>query len=128
MATFVGNSLLVRDIGYVAGVDDGEGWMLTSKANQPVLGVKMTDLDVLERLQRTTGVGNITGPLKLPGRKPAWTWSVTRSTDVAALIFTLYPLLCARRQRKAREVLAAWQAMPYGTRPPAACGTASGYQ
>lgn len=126
MATFVGDApIRPVDVGYVAGIIDGEGWMLA--APWPTVAVKMTDEDVIRRLQALTGVGNVTGPRIRAGRKPIWQWTVSRSRDVAALLMTVYPLLGQRRQAKAREVLEAWRALPVGTRAAAACGSRAGY-
>jgi hypothetical protein len=63
--------------------------------------VKMTDLDVIERLKKVTGIGHVRGPSKHPrqsGWKPFWVWSVSRRGDIRWLMRQWYPYLSARRQ------------------------------
>lgn len=99
------------DLGYVAGLLDGEG-CLSSDRTFPRVRIGMTDLDALERCREITGLGTIHGPyLSGVRKKPYYTWNVGRSKDAASLIMTLYPLLSARRQEQARKSLLDWHAM-----------------
>lgn len=106
------------DLGYVAGIVDGEGWIrLGGKDNKFIrMAVSMTDLDVLERCQFITDLGKITGPyIKRKGNKNIWYWSIN-SNDAAALLMTIYPLLSMRRQQKIVEVLSVWKKTPLDQR------------
>lgn len=120
------------ELGYVAGIIDGEGCIRLPRFYQPDVKVKMTDLDVLERCRATTGVGRISGPYTPEGCKPQWTWYVC-GRDAAALLMTIYPLLGERRRARARDVLRRWRSVPYrtarydGPADDKRCGTYAGY-
>jgi len=96
-------------LAWVAGLFEGEGCIAHSrngKYGQWFLVVASTDLDVLERLQEWTGVGNISGPTqRSESHKPCWTWRSTKRDETYALLIALYPWLGARRQERARECL-----------------------
>lgn len=106
--------LSLLNLGFVAGILEGEGYFSTLGRNAGSrVGVKMTDLDVLERLQAITKIGTINGPY-IPaadnhGKKPYWTWSVSKQTDAAALMMTVFPLMSERRKCRIEERLALWR-------------------
>lgn len=103
------------DLAWAAGIIEGEGTIHVRNRGTHqtvVLGVTMSDLDVLEHLRGVLGVGTIVGPYQQrPGVKPLWHWNVTCARHVAAAVMTLYPLLHERRREQVRKVLAAWHQM-----------------
>ena len=109
-------------LAWVAGLVEGEGTIRTHKtrhsptANRtyayPMVGIQMTDEDVLRRVQEWTGLGNVIGPYSIPSRpraKPFWMWKVQRKDQAITLITALWPLLCGRRKEQARTVLKAFK-------------------
>lgn len=97
------------DLGYVAGIVDGEGSIDIRNGRYPRLQINMTDRDVLETCQRITGLGHVRGPYET-GHKPMFSWDVSRQAASSSLLMTLYPFLGSRRQARIREVLAKWRA------------------
>lgn len=103
-------------LGWVVGIIDGEGYMgLRARSGndaRPVVQVVMTDEDTILRLHSWTGLGNVTGPIAPTASqtKPHWRWNVTARDDAALLIRTIQPWLSARRQKKAADILAAYEA------------------
>jgi len=103
-----------QDLYWVAGILEGEGCFSlrppsgTSKIDRISVQVRMTDLDVLESIQRIIGLGNITGPEIKEKGKPIWVWQISKQTDVASVMMTVYPLMYSRRREKIRECLNAW--------------------
>lgn len=106
------------EIAWAAGVFEGEGSIIHSvqktgnrgnRSTRRALTVKMCDLDVLQRMKRVTGAGNITGPTirnAERGWRPQWAWQVTRWDDVQRVLTAFLPYLCERRTAKAVELLA----------------------
>ena len=74
----------------------------------------MTDRDVLERLQRVTGIGTLERirERKDPKHKPISQWIVCRNQEAIELMVAVYPHMGARRQAKIREVLAQVEKRP----------------
>lgn len=98
------------DIAWVAGIVEGEGWIGHDKRSvTPKIKVHMTDEDVIRRLHKITGVGNVSRPYPLPSGKLSWTWRVERPRQSAGLLMTLLPFLGERRFNKAKEVLMGWK-------------------
>jgi hypothetical protein len=108
------------DLLWVAGLLEGEGCFLLHRDRQSWGGHKyvyyrprvicaMTDRDVIERLQRVTGMGRIAiGRATAPGHKPYWRWTVSRDGDAIRLMKALYPHMGERRRAKIDEILAKW--------------------
>lgn len=99
---------------WLAGLVEGEGWILpgpSSQRRQPVIGVESTDLDVIQRLEALAGVGQISALRRQkPGWKPSWRWTVTNRADANLFLTAISPLLGERRGTRAgyvRELLAA---------------------
>ena len=76
--------------------------------------VCMTDRDVLERLQKVTGVGVLerVRARKDPRHKPISQWIVSRNQEAIELMVAVYPHMGTRRQAKIREVLAQVEKRP----------------
>lgn len=97
---------------WVAGLIEGEGsiglYRHSSRkaACRVVVAVCMTDLDVLEKLQTTTGMGTlITKKISGLGKKPQWVWSVQNQPDISTLLKHIYEWLGSRRKQQADKVL-----------------------
>lgn len=94
------------DVGYVAGIVDGEGSI--TKPPNVALQVSMTTREVTEHLQTLCG-GSVTGPyLGRSGRtevcQPQYHWTVSSTEDVYRILKVLLPHLSVKRQ-KAEMVL-----------------------
>lgn len=98
-------------IGWVAGLLEGEGWFGTwttprHKKSYARIAVQMTDEDVVRRLHTVTGVGVVGGPYpKGVGKKDTWRWYASAQSDVIELLHILHPLMGTRRQQKIESIL-----------------------
>jgi hypothetical protein len=102
------------DLAWVAGYLEGEGWFSLFNCNNPRFGLYQyprvactsTDLDVLQRLQRLSGVGRIVGRKpREPHHAPPWQWTVSKSREAVELMEAIYPHLGQRRRAKIDELL-----------------------
>ena len=96
------------DDAWAIGLFEGEGTIYIHPRYHSVkLACKMTDHDVLKRLQRIWG-GHITEmkvPSSKPHWKPVWDWHMGAQKEVAALLWKILPLLGERRACKALDAL-----------------------
>lgn len=94
----------MKETAWVAGLYEGEGFLSYRSNDTWVLGVRMTDLDVIEHLQEVTGIGIVSTykPSK-PHHKQIHLWSIHRRLQVASTIDDLYPYMGKRRQAKFDE-------------------------
>jgi hypothetical protein len=96
------------DIAWAAGLFEGEGTIVDSTGSVQ-LRVKMTDLDVLEKLFDVFGVGGIYGPYESGSRdgrvrKPHWIW-ICPEPFVRKVFAAMMPWLGQRRIARARELV-----------------------
>lgn len=85
-------------LAWLAGLVEGEG-TFTSSVSSSTLRVVMTDLDVLERIERITGVGYIGAVAsRQPHHKQAYGWQVKRREHLEPLAKLLWPLMGSRRR------------------------------
>lgn len=102
------------DLGWVAGIIEGEGTFVSSARRHgrlyPKIAVQMTDQDVISRLHAVTGIGTVT-TLTVRGlmTKPSYTWRVSRLVDVVALCGAIRALMGARRLMQLDAMLIATQ-------------------
>lgn len=90
------------DIGYMAGLVDGEGSVMRPPRLEAwQVKVGMTDRCVIEWLASFGGVFNVEP--RPEGRKTAYSWTVTRRLDVAALLRLLAPHLRVPAKRERAE-------------------------
>jgi len=97
-----------RDIGWVAGLLEGEGsfgWSMTT----PYVHVSMTDEDVIDRYRRLLDLGQKI-VRRWPDRKTAYQ-VVVRGRRAVAIMMTVYSLMGTRRRARIREVLIRWRAL-----------------
>lgn len=99
------------EIGYVAGIFDGEGCIVTLKASESPIGVKQpriaivsTDEDLTMRVAEIVGEGRIYARRPVDGRKPSWEWNLAPIDLVWEFLEVVMPLLCARRQDRILDV------------------------
>jgi hypothetical protein len=105
--------LSLRDIGWVAGLFEGEGSILapSQAADSMRLTIAMTDLDVLWRYAVLVGATSLHGPYQWQssvGHKGMYRVTIYGSR-AAALGMTIYPLLGERRQAKMKQALLEWR-------------------
>lgn len=109
------------DLGWLAGILDGEGWFRLSASNTPIIGLAMTDLDTVQKVAAMFGGRNITVRNRSDERKKylgnKWKpcYGLTLNGEAAkdimlALLGT--GRLSARRTAKIQEVLAGYDARP----------------
>lgn len=94
----------------MAGIIEGEGCFSTNTGPYGVkLTVKMTDEDIIRRLQAVTGAGQVRGPYSPRshelGTKPQWVWCVSKRADVHRIIGAVYPLLGDRRRQRIADLM-----------------------
>lgn len=96
------------ELGWLAGLLEGEGCFHVQRERWPRITLQMTDEDVVRRLYEVTQVGRVNGPYFTSGhaQKPAWRWIVSKRDDVEDLLIAVYPLMGERRQAKIQTCLA----------------------
>lgn len=99
------------DLGWLAGLLEGEGYFGLRTDGRPYVQLSMTDCDVVDRVHRILGFG-YRGARRLPSGKTAYTWSASAYEDAVGLMMTLLPLMGERRAAKIIECLDAWKAAP----------------
>lgn len=95
-----------EEIAWSAGLFEGEG-TFTWHGTEVQMRVKMTDLDVLERLLDIWAVGKIYGPYQGSSadghvRKPHWIW-ICPPSFVQPIFAAMAPWLGSRRLAQARR-------------------------
>lgn len=111
-------------VAWIAGVIEGEGYIrITSyrKGKQgeyryALVGVHITDEDVVRKLHNLSGVGRFYGPSRPPSmpesHKSIYIWKVTKTEEVIALLKLILPHMGMRRSDKIKDVLA-WYESEY---------------
>jgi hypothetical protein len=108
------------ELGWVCGILQGEGCFFVTTRRTAKYGphlyarvtVCMTDRDVLEQLQRVTGVGILEKVRERKDPRPISQWIVCRNQEAIELMIAVYPHMGVRRQAKIREVLAQVEKRP----------------
>lgn len=99
-------SLSSTQVGWVAGLLEGEGSFITTKERGlPRVQMQSTDHDVLLKLQATLGAGSVTAIGQRENRKPCWGFTLSALRDVESLLLQIYPLMGARRRQQIDSVL-----------------------
>ena len=104
--------LTEAEVGWLAGLFEGEGCISMDKLGKARAQLCSTDRDVIEKFARIVRVGCIHPQARkesreLPQRRPIWTWGVYEQGAVRYFIELLLPHLGERRSQRAREALAA---------------------
>ena len=105
-ATFVErlNTLSQLDLGYLAGVIEGEGAIDLHRGRYPRVRVSMTDRDVVGKVADVLGA-TVQLTLSPAPHKPVWTTGVT-GPRADAVLRALLPYMSARRSSQIATVLA----------------------
>lgn len=98
------------EFAWAVGLFEGEGTMGVyqwAKRGDKivVMGVGMTDEDVIRRFHRAVGFGRVTGPHKNRNVKPIWRWRLQNHRDSHALLVRMLPYLGERRRARAVDIL-----------------------
>ena len=88
-------------IAWASGVFEGEGWIRKDKRRDAAyeVAIKMSDLDILQRIQQTFNLGNInanTVPTN-PNHKQLYVWRVCIRKDIVKVLSLMLPFLGIRR-------------------------------
>ena len=99
----------LKSIEWAAGLFEGEGWLTHVKNGRWQMGVKMTDLDVMQDFYDIVRLGFLNGPYHFPSMKkhhlPQYRWMAQAKDDVAAIIQEFYPYVGERRRAKFDEFI-----------------------
>lgn len=108
------------DYAWAAGIFEGEGCIYGGtqqggKYPAPVVVVKMTDRDIVERLTEVLPFGSFYAiPKWEAGRKQPFQWRATGFTSLERFAEVIGPWLGERRTEKLNEVLAMKRVKEYG--------------
>ena len=95
------------EIGWLAGLLEGEGHFCVHREKHGRIEVVTTDEEIARRLQSVTGAGRVNGPYAAHGfgTKPQWRWRVNRRDDVSRIFAYTFALMGARRREQMRRVM-----------------------
>lgn len=101
------------DVGWLAGLFEGEGCMSLNPQGRPTIRLGMTDEDVVRKFHSIVGIGTVKAA-KNPtnGGKTMWCWGTGRCEDAAWIIEQMLPHFCSRRAARARQVLESYAKVP----------------
>ncbi len=99
----------VKEIAWLAGILEGEGCFQYRKT--PVIKVKMTDLDTIERVSILLECKSIHHEKRILGCKQAYVATVS-GYKAAQWMMTVLPIMGLRRSDKIIECLAKWKNSP----------------
>jgi hypothetical protein len=100
------------DIAWLAGLLEGEGWFGLKDKKWPVIGLQMTDCDIVIRAAFLLGVKSPEKPYywKRKNHKPTWKCGIYGSRAIGWMM-TLYQFLGERRREKIRFIIEQWKKM-----------------
>lgn len=97
-----------RDVGWVAGLFEGEGSIVFTGKNSVAVAVFMTDEDVLQKLHVVSGAGTLRGPYSWgnrPTHKPIWKWTISKGEEADEFLRAIRPHMGQRRQARIDQAL-----------------------
>lgn len=95
------NILTDAEAAWIAGILEGEGCWTKLSSDGWAISVGMTDLDVLEKMQNLTGIGNLYSRQPLnENHKLQHAWHVASKRHCEWLSVQVWPWLCSRRRAK----------------------------
>jgi hypothetical protein len=104
------NPVSAPEAAWIAGILEGEGcWTTHAGRKNWLVAVRMTDQDIIERLQRLTGIGRVTMEESARGHKTAWAWQISARPHREWLTLTVWPWLGVRRRER---ILQLWPDIP----------------
>ena len=104
----------VKDIYWLAGFLDGEGWFgvsrsIKSNSISPEIRVSSTDEYIIHKASTLLrGIAWYTNRLPRIGEKVKYT-AVINGPVAIGWMMTILPLMCKRRQEKIKEVIVEWK-------------------
>lgn len=102
------------DIGWVAGMIEGEGSILSyvpkgRKSVRRHISIDSVDKDIITKLQSVTGCGRVYGPYTPPakniGKQDLYRWLVADKKSIMRLLLAVYPLMGSRRKIQISKVV-----------------------
>ena|ERR1035438_4447496 len=102
-----GYNLTDIEIGWLAGIYEGEGTVYIGKGGRMELKIDMCDEDVVESIQGLFPCpqGIRTSLPKNPNWSTKYRWRLNRRHDIVSFLELILPLLHGRRSEKARLVI-----------------------
>lgn len=106
-----------KDIAWLAGILEGEGYFELSKSGYGKyldryqilrIGVTMSDQDVIIRAKNILGAPSVQGPYLRKHFKPLYRTQVSGPLAIQWMM-TLYVFMGARRREKIREIIKSWK-------------------
>ncbi len=98
-----------EELAWAAGLLEGEGCITVQSPKLNVTVVRivcvMTDLDVLQKLQRLVPGSKLTGPYSRLNCKDTWMWALYKQTLVKPFLLEIFPWMGQRRKIKIIEGL-----------------------
>lgn len=101
----------IKDIYWIAGLLEGEGFFGLRRGKDLVIQLVMTDKDVVERCRAILGFG-AARERSLPSGKIAYRLLIANQGQAAGLMMTLLPLMGERRAAKIRHCIELWKTKP----------------
>ena len=99
----------LKEIAWLAGIIEGEGSFHYAKSNSPMIVIKMTDKDVIERIASLFKRRVSEYPPRDSQCKVGYTTMIC-GTPAIEWLFTIYSFLGYRRRQKALELIDKWKA------------------
>lgn len=101
---------------WLAGIYEGEGSVTvnnTTTTKNLQMSVTSTDLDVIQRLYKVSGVGHVQGPyfnkgnnlIKKGDFKPQWRWAVYKKADILFVVNGMWESLGERRKLQIQTMM-----------------------
>lgn len=98
----------LRDIIWLAGLLEGEGSFGFYNGG-PVIQLKMTDLDIVERAHKALGCTSKVMTINMPDPEHSTAYKAVAQGSLAiGWMFTLYSLMGNRRKEQIKEVISQW--------------------
>jgi hypothetical protein len=96
-----------ENIAWLAGILEGEGYFSFHGDRGSVVGLQMTDADVVKKAYQLAGVGTFRGPYRYGKaiNKPIYRWRVAKSVEIYALCVAVYPFMGERRRTKIEKLI-----------------------
>lgn len=113
------NKLGQAEIGWIAGIYEGEGSCTLKGKRSLTIEIQMTDHDVLERLHALLGIGVLKNPIQrhvYKNSKPVTRFWIT-SSDAVSFLELVMPWLGRRRKERAEEAIRRWRCDRVSTGP-----------
>lgn len=103
------NDLMPSQVGWLAGIYEGEGSCAITSGRAIRVEIVMTDKDVVDRVCALVGFGVVhTLTQRNEKHKPVYRWSIGSSEAVEFLTLIL-PMLGKRRSARAKDAITNWQ-------------------